>query len=255
MGIEFHRGLGQTEQRRVRRTKVGLPGTVRERSRSAVPATVKDISLEGCRIESGGAPLEGNHIWVKLDGLESLSGRVEWSEGYIAGVSFSQPLHPAVAARFTAAANDLGLPSHDPGPFASNVVGLEPLRTRREQILDGQAQPDRSPLNRRKAPSGTGMMGVISRQVLRRADHRHEERFNDAQTIAPMALAIDRRPAQVENVSPSGLCVRARLDAEIGGHVPVVFEGCEAIRAQVVWLADGRAGLSLPFAAIDLFDR
>lgn len=255
MGIEFHRELGQTEQRRVRRTKVGLRGTVRERSRSAVPATVKDLSVEGCRIESGGVPLEGSHVWVKLDGLESQSGRVEWSEGYTAGVSFARPLHPAVAARFTAAANDLDPPGHDFVPFASNVVGIEPLRSRRDQILDGHAQPDRSPLSRRKAPGGAGLSGVISRQVLRRADHRHEERFSDAHTTAPMALTIDRQSARVENVSPSGLCICAPLETEIGAYVPVEFEGCEAIRAQIVWLADGRAGLSLPFAAIDLFDR
>ena len=228
---------------------------MRERSRSAAPATVQDISTDGCRIESGGVPLEGHHIWVKLDGLESQSGRVEWSAGYVAGISFAQPLHPAVAARYTAAANDLDLASHDPGPFASNVVGLEPLRSRREQIICGITQGDRSPLNRKKAPSGAGLAGIVSRQVVRRADHRHEERFSDVRTTAPMALTIDRHAAQVENVSPSGLCVRAPIDADIGTHVPVEFEGCEPIRAQLVWLAQGRAGLSLPTASIDLFDR
>lgn len=255
MAIEFQRNPGQVEQRRVRRTKVALPGTVRERSRSAVPATVVDLSVEGCRIESGGVPLEGNHIWVRLEGLESLSGRVAWCNGYIAGISFAQPLHPAVAARFTAAAGDLVLATGDVGSIASNIVAFAALRTRREQIIEGIAQTERSPLSQRKAPTGSGILGVISRQVMRRADHRHEERFGDASTTAPMALQIDRQPANVENVSASGLCVRAPLGSDIGSRVPVEFEGCDAIEGQVVGLADGLAGLSLPAASIDLCDR
>lgn len=255
MAIEFQSNPGQIEQRRVRRTTVALPGTVRERSRSAVPATVIDLSVEGCRIESCGVPLEGNQIWVRLEGLESLSGRVAWTNGPIAGISFAQPLHPAVAARFTAAAHDLVPAAEEVASIASNVLAFAAPGSRREQIIEGIAQTDRSPLSQRKAPTGSGILGVISRQVMRRADHRSEKRFADAQTTAPMALAIGPHPATVENLSASGLCIRVALAADIGSTVQVEFEGCDSIQARIVWLADGLAGLSLPPASIDLCDR
>lgn len=255
MPIELLLNSGQPDQRRVRRSPVALVSTVRERSRSAVPAKVIDLSVEGCRIESGGVPLEGNQVWVRLEGLESLSGRVAWSQGYVAGVSFAQPLHAAVAARFTAVANDrFNTDVADAGPPMANLAIAQPLQTRREQIMNGQAANDHSPLKRIKAPSATGISGVINRQVMRRADHRGEDRFGDMSS-GGMDLRVDDVAAAVENVSPSGLCVRGLLDADIGSPVSVAFSGCEPICGHLIWRTDDRAGISLPPASIDLYEN
>lgn len=55
-----------------------------------------DVSLAGCRIDSAATLLEGERTWVRLPGIDSIPSTVRWSKEWTAGVSFDNPVHPAV---------------------------------------------------------------------------------------------------------------------------------------------------------------
>ena len=58
------------------------------------------------------------------------------------------------------------------------------------------------------------------------------------------------------NVSPSGLKVRGLPEeAEIGEKIDLAFEGFPAMTGQLVWINGSDAGIALPEASIELFDR
>ena len=57
---------------------------------------IDDISTDGCRIEFVDRPSLDERVWVKLDGLASLEGKVAWVKDRSAGIKFDQPMHPAV---------------------------------------------------------------------------------------------------------------------------------------------------------------
>lgn len=252
VGIKIESSSDFTEQRRTRRQGVQMDCTVRERSRSAVPAAINDFSASGVGIKSNGVPLAGNQIWVRLNGLESLSGRVAWSNGSTAGVEFERPLHAAVALRFEPGVKREAL-THPPLDQSSeNVVELDPLLSRREQIMQGVSGSDLSPLKRRKQKTGAGILGSISRTIARKSDHRHELRFRDATTTGQMALKISAQTARVEDVSSSGLRVRTDLIADIGAELQIEFDGFEAIAGKLIWQGMGEIGISLPPESIDL---
>ncbi|MFC4293486.1 PilZ domain-containing protein [Novosphingobium tardum] len=238
------------EKRAISRAPVSLSISARERSRSAVPVMASDLSTHGCRIEGAGIHAQGTSIWIRLPGLDSLVSRIAWSSGTSAGVRFESPLHPAVAARYM---------PWDPSP---NVVPLFPepaIRsapngqvTRREQILGGVSGHSASPLELRKRPVGSGLFGAIRRNVARRMDGRREPRHGDTLTTGPMTLTVRKAEATVENVSSSGLMLRTDLHARIGDRVPVAFEGFAPLEGRIVWMREGRAGISLPPGSIEL---
>lgn len=57
---------------------------------------VFDISPSGCKVELVDRPRLGEHVLVKLSGLEALEAEVCWIEGSSAGLRFEKPIHPAV---------------------------------------------------------------------------------------------------------------------------------------------------------------
>lgn len=252
MGIGFSRNSDFVEQRRARRSEVALDCSVRERSRSALPGTVADLSPLGCRIESPTMALTGIQLWVRLPGLESMIGTVIWSDGHKAGVRFDQPLHPAVAARFMPAVTTG--PANDSCDPPSNVVPISPLLSRREQIVAGIADQGLSPLSTRKRQPASGMQQMISRTVQRRVDSRAEPRHADQALTGPMELLVGGHEARVADVSASGLRVNTTLEAEIGETLPVEFNGFDPIDGRLVWMGGGEAGFSLPTGALELDD-
>ena len=248
MTIEFHRNSDFIERRRQARAGVSVEATVRERGRTAITGQIIDFSAEGCRIESGGLAPAGSHVWVRLPGLESQGAWITWSTGSVAGISFERPLHPAVAARFMpAAANDAA-----PTAVGNQVLSLEPLLSRREQIIQGVSGNERSPLIRSKQPTGRSLGSTISRQVRRVSEHRHETRYSDGLTTGPMELKVHGQTATVADVSRSGLGIRGPISATIGEKVSVEFTGAEPIEGRIVWRRPGLTGLTLPPESIDL---
>ncbi|HEX4848877.1 MAG TPA: hypothetical protein VFV30_12090 [Novosphingobium sp.] len=250
MAISFQRDTNFIERRRQGRAVLGIPVSVRERGRSALTARLADLTSFGVRIDDMVLVQPGAQLWVKLPGLESLSVQLVWSSGASAGFVFDTPLHPAVAARFMPAKG-----SHADAALTLPVHGHDPLLSRREQIMAGIAGSDHSPLQRKKKPSGMGLYGRINRTVSRQADTRAERRYGDA-VPEGTALSIGGTPAEVLNVSPSGLKVRCDMgERDIGTELGIAFDGFEPMTGQLVWINGPEAGIALPPQSIELFDR
>ncbi len=248
MTIEFKCTTGQVEQRRARRSAVALDGAVRERGRSAQSARLTEISRSGCRIAGYWLVAPGTPVWVRIPGLENLAGHVAWSDEGGGGVAFETPLHPAVAARYEAPGDDVVIPF----PETSFPHARATLLSRREQIAQGVVETERSPLQSRKPPRGSGIAAMISRQVTRSIDQRHERRFTDVIPGSDGAVRLAGAAACVRNVSASGLKLEAATDARIGAQVEVAFDGFDAYDGRVVWRRGDETGVSLPPKSIDI---
>jgi len=57
---------------------------------------VYDASPHGCKLEFVERPRLDELVWVKFEGLEALGAFVCWVEGFVVGVEFQKPIHPAV---------------------------------------------------------------------------------------------------------------------------------------------------------------
>jgi hypothetical protein len=257
VGIEFNQGGGTQERRHAARSTVNHEASLRERGRSALRAQIETLSRQGCSVSGYGFVHQGGQVWVKLPGLESLGGTIAWCHELRAGITFDQPLHPAVLARLApgmARVDGLPVGVHDPA-IAIPLPANDELLTRREQIMQGIGEADRSPLLQRKAKSSLGMTGFINRQVARQTNYRFEQRFADAVSTGSAELTVEGHPAEVLNVSASGLKLAIELSGEIGDQVAVEFAGFEAYSGRLVWRRDGEVGISLPQGTIELCDR
>ena len=93
----IERGV-QFDRRRYMRQAVQVGGGLSANIRPSTPILVTDLSIGGCGIELDIELEPGSRVWVKLPGLENLPARVAWADGARAGLSFDNPLHPAVVA-------------------------------------------------------------------------------------------------------------------------------------------------------------
>lgn len=252
--VTFNAEPGFVERRSMRRAACALEVTARQRGRFAVAASTFDLTPYGARL-SGAGPFEpDSELWLRLPGLESLTVRVIWSAGPTTGVAFAQPLHTAVYARFLPADGRLTLvtapsvPTTMPMTMPAEIARLP----RREQIVRGFGAAQESPQRYTKKPIGGGIAGMIRRAAPRHAEHRREERFADALRTGPMRLTVGAYPAQVRNVSASGLKVVADFEADVGTRVAVEFDGFDAMAARIVWRRADEIGLSLPPESLDL---
>jgi hypothetical protein len=235
--ISFERNTTFTERRRQGRAPLEVEVFVRERGRSAMATRLVDFSSYGCQVDGLILIQRDTQLWVRLPGLESQAVQLVWTDGTRCGLQFDTPLHSAVAARF--------LPSE--GSHAAAAVD--------NVIMSGIAGTDHSPLQRKKKPSGMGMLGRISRTVSRQSDTRMEGRFADA-VPEGTSLRVEGVPVRVVNVSPSGMKVFGSFrETEIGNDLAIEFEGFEPMAGRLVWLNGAEAGIALPPQSIELFDR
>jgi hypothetical protein len=84
--------------RRSQRISIGAEVSLRRIGQHNFRVGVTDLSPEGCKVDLVERPRIGEHMLIKLDGLEVLDAEVCWVEGYIAGLRFEKPIHPAVFA-------------------------------------------------------------------------------------------------------------------------------------------------------------
>jgi len=82
--------------RRSERVAVSADVTLRKPGQPNYRVRVLDASPEGCKLEFIERPREGDRIWVKFDGLETLEAEVCWVEDFVMGANFAKSLHPAV---------------------------------------------------------------------------------------------------------------------------------------------------------------
>lgn len=252
MSIEVTPSGTSSERRRTKRSDFVFVASVRERGRSSQSVKVVNFSGHGCAIDGAMMSAEGQQAWIRLPGLEPLSGRIVWCGALVAGIAFDMPMHPAVARRFIPApAAEISVAG---GAEIASVAVLDadPLMSRREQIMQGIIVDDLSPLKTRKKPTGRGILGSITRQTVRTVDHRRDMRFKDFTQKNPVAFLVDGQDAQVHDISSRGLRATVQLEAEIGSKVTVEVEGFEPINGRVVWQCDNDVGLCLPDDSFDL---
>ena len=82
--------------RRSERVVVSADVTLRKPGQPNYSVRVLDASPEGCKLEFVERPRQGDRIWVKFKGLETLEAEVCWIEDFVMGVNFIKALHPAV---------------------------------------------------------------------------------------------------------------------------------------------------------------
>lgn len=82
--------------RRSDRTSLSADVSLRRLGQNSYRVKVTDLSPEGCKVDLVERPRIGEHMLVKFSGLEVLDTEVCWVEGYIAGLRFETPIHPAV---------------------------------------------------------------------------------------------------------------------------------------------------------------
>ncbi|GEM_PF-2287117 len=79
------------------RSPVELTGRFRTGSGRMHVVRVSDLSVSGCRLHQNFSLLEvGKTIMMRLADIGPIESVVRWKNGMDVGVSFQQPLHPAV---------------------------------------------------------------------------------------------------------------------------------------------------------------
>lgn len=240
------------DKRRYRRARSAHPVSVRARGSNALPAKLSDLSSAGCRI--GGVLLrrDDTPYWIRLPGIESKAARVVWCDHDQAGLAFEQPLHPAVAERIAGSAHDSSADEWSAPAATPMQDKSRPGGSRREQIMAGYVLPDPGILlDKKPLAGGNSMMGLVRRTSRRTSDHRTEPRF-EPPVAAGLGFVVQDRPAQLTDISSSGVRLAGELSQEIGEQVQLRFAGCEPMAAQVVWKRSGMVGLALPAGAIGL---
>lgn len=84
------------EQERGERRPTKLDVAVREFGHTRMGASVLDVSVSGCKVETNSPLRVGTQVWVTLPGLRPQAARVIWTRGYTSGCRFAVPLHQAV---------------------------------------------------------------------------------------------------------------------------------------------------------------
>ena len=82
--------------RKADRQDCAIGAGLRPRGAHGVNVSIIDMSTHGFRASTPLDLEKGSDVWLKLPGLEALHARVAWTEGYLVGCAFVQPLHPAV---------------------------------------------------------------------------------------------------------------------------------------------------------------
>ena len=96
------------ERREQPRSSLAMPARVRRLTHSQ-SATVRDLSIAGCKLETHGVSLEqGNRVLIRPTGFESLLGTVIWSRDGQSGVRFDDDLGQSIVDQFCLMFPDIG---------------------------------------------------------------------------------------------------------------------------------------------------
>jgi hypothetical protein len=82
--------------RRAERVAVNAEVALRRASQLNYRVRAYDASPYGCKLEFVERPELEERVWVKFEGLDALEGLVCWADGFVVGVEFVRPIHPAV---------------------------------------------------------------------------------------------------------------------------------------------------------------
>jgi hypothetical protein len=70
--------------------------SLRRLGQNSYRVRVTDLSPRGCKVDLVEQPRITEHMLLKFEGLEVLDAEVCWVDGYVAGLRFEKPIHPAV---------------------------------------------------------------------------------------------------------------------------------------------------------------
>jgi hypothetical protein len=105
MGQSFDSGIPPDRpllNRKALRVALDAEVALRRSGQHNYQVRVHDASPYGCRIEFVERPSLDERVWVKFEGLQAIEGMVCWVEGFVVGVEFVNPIHPAVFDRLIA---------------------------------------------------------------------------------------------------------------------------------------------------------
>jgi hypothetical protein len=98
-GLRFGSGetLPKDEAQRVAdRAALSTEVRVRRIGQNNYNVRIFDLSPDGAKIEVIERPRVGEQLMIKFEGIETVQAEVCWVEGFIAGLKFQRPFHPAV---------------------------------------------------------------------------------------------------------------------------------------------------------------
>ncbi len=88
--------------RKCPRVSLAAEVSLRRTGKLTYRVRIHDASPYGCKVEFVERPILAERAWVKFDGLEPLEAMVCWVKGFMTGVQFEKPIHPAVFDRLMA---------------------------------------------------------------------------------------------------------------------------------------------------------
>jgi len=89
--------MGMHNRRRSARYGVAVEGIIRGTDGAERKVAIANLSVEGCRLNAPGRRFAaGTLLTIGVGPVGLLHARVAWRVGPVHGISFDQPLHPAV---------------------------------------------------------------------------------------------------------------------------------------------------------------
>jgi PilZ domain len=98
-GLTFAKEPVAAKQQRPRakeRVAVVVNAQLRRLGMTNFNVSVFDLSPEGCKVEVVERPRLGEHLHLKLEGIEAIGAEVCWVENFFAGLRFERRIHDAV---------------------------------------------------------------------------------------------------------------------------------------------------------------
>lgn len=83
-------------ERRSDRIALDADVSLRRSGQNTYRVRVYDVSPHGCKLEFVERPAFDEQVWVKFEGLDSIECLVCRIDGFVVGVEFVHPMHPAV---------------------------------------------------------------------------------------------------------------------------------------------------------------
>lgn len=100
-GLEFDPDpvAGERKQETPRSSRRIVSGTevrLRRVGRPNFQVNLLDLSVDGCRLDLVERPQIGETVQLLFPGLATVKAKIRWLDGFVAGLEFVQPFHPAV---------------------------------------------------------------------------------------------------------------------------------------------------------------
>ncbi len=97
-GLQFKALVGEkpSQPRVTERISVDAEVMLRRLGQHNYRVRIFDLSPEGCKVELIERPSEGEHMLLRIEGLEALDAEVCWVSDFVAGLRFEKTFHPAV---------------------------------------------------------------------------------------------------------------------------------------------------------------